>query len=574
MLEETLSSPTYSPAEAALTLISFVEVELAAGGASAEARFFTLFAMLCDRVFGPIDDANPNKEYRHQMGGWLSRHVRWERPRQTQATTKPNPYHNHHGRRPVPSVSSDPVVLLLGARSVVTKKSHSNQATALTLVEAMAKEAEHRPNVRYPFQFKALPELTQKAWLALLERAIVEEVNAQATAFGGRVSTGTPTSQGAAYPSSTPQPMMMSPMFPHTPSTPTMTTTAATAATTVTTTTANTTAPTVTNVSENAERLLGSVFRVKPKEQNQLRAYQQSIRQKKNNATTRPLQLSPIMYHNQNSLRSPSLSHLKDKEKDASKPKIMLSMLEYYLVLFLRYPLAAPIASAAAENDKPPVARRSEAYGDSVYYQLFYEYIQYYVQVQPAPQGHSNTTGFASMTRPTELFLRICLAFWLEGRNPLEARDKSIKHLKERKGILDPDFVFDLNFSYDLIKQVSSYSAPPFQIQRCFHKLVARAVSDGALADAIRDTSVGLYYPETLMPLSPVLKMMQLPFYNYVRTAFRHASIHARQSPFYTALSDWLVWLEPWNTKYGKCKNITAKFVLWKDFINQSECVS
>ncbi|CAJ1931902.1 unnamed protein product [Cylindrotheca closterium] len=550
MLEETLSSPTYSPAEAALALISFVEVELAAGGPSAEARFFKLFDMLCDRVFGTISDgssntsndinnSNANTEYRHQTGGWLSRHVRWERPRQTQVTANP---HQHHGRRPVPSVSTDPVVKLLGAKTTV--KTHSDQATALTLVEAMAKEAEHRPNVRYPFPFKALPKSTQTAWLALLERAIVEEVNAQANAFGGLVSSTTPTA------ATTPQHSMMSPpppIFPSTPSTPT----------------ANNPVPgTTASISENAERLLGSVFCVKPREQHQLRSYQQSISQKKNHHATRPLQLSPIMYNNNNAnnLRSPLGSNnniIKSKERDASKPKIMLSMLEYYLVLFLRYPIAAPLASED-DRHKPPMSsssRRSEAYGDSVYYYLFQEYTNYYIPVR-APQGHANT-GFSlhGMNRPTELFLRICLALWLEGQNQIEPNTKSLDYLKEKKGILDPDFVFDLNFSYDLVKKVSSYQAPPFQVQRCLHKLVTRAVSDGALADVVRDTTAGLRggYPETLC-VSPVLHIMQLPFYNYIRAAFRHASIHTRQSPFYTALNDWLVWLEPWNTKYGYAK--------------------
>mmetsp|Transcript_14836 Transcript_14836/g.35938 ORF Transcript_14836/g.35938 Transcript_14836/m.35938 type:complete len:847 (+) Transcript_14836:96-2636(+) len=231
--------------------------------------------------------------------------------------------------------------------------------------------------------------------------------------------------------------------------------------------------------------------------------------------------------------------------------------------------------SSSSGSNKPPStthsssssSRRSEAYGDSVYYQLFQEYTNYYIPVRP-PQGHSNT-GFVTsmMNRPTELFLRICLALWLEGRNDqLETRTKSLQYLRERKGILEPEFIFDLNYSYDLIK-VKSYSAPPYQVQRCLHKLVARAVSDGALADAVRDTSAGLMNMNnmnmmptatstttTLVCLGPVLHIMQLPFYNYIRTAFRHASIHARQSPFYTALNDWLMWLEPWNTKYASAK--------------------
>jgi hypothetical protein len=533
MLEETLSSPIYSPAEAALTLISFVEVELAAGGPSAEARFFKLFSMLCDRVFGVISE----KDYIHQTGGWLSRHARWERPQQASHAN------NRHPSRPSStSISTDPVIKLLGAR--LAKKLDLNQATALTLIEAMAKEAEHRPNVRYPFPFEALPKSTQNAWLSLIETALG---SSQQAVFGGP-NTSAPQ---AFRPMASPQSMMMSPMLPNTPTTPTN---------------PESNRP----VSENSSRLLGSVFRVKPLEQNQLRVYQQSKVQKKD--LRRPLQLSP-MY---NRPLSPSLTNStaipgtintpSQKDKDGSQPKIMLSMLEYYLVLFLRYPLAAPEAqpptktiSMSRNDPMPQVRRSSEPYGDSVYYYLFQEYVNYYIVVR-SPQGHSNA-GFANIDRPTELFVRIIMELWLEGQNQLGTTDNAMKVLKERRGIADPHYSFDLNMSYDLVKL--TYVPPPYQTQRCIHKLVARAVSDGATADVVRDTSAGLRgaSPE-VMCLSPVMTIVQLPFYNYVRTALRHASIHANQSPFYSALNDWLVWLEPWNTKYGTHHTIVSKICI------------
>lgn len=508
-----------------MTLISFVEVELAAGGASAEARFFKLFSMLCDRVFGAISE----HDYRHQTGGWLSRHVRWERPQQRSPGSHQN--NRHPGRPSSTSMSTDPVIKLLGAR--MTKKLDPSQATALTLIEAMAKEAEHRPNVRYPFPFKALPKSTQTAWLSLIETALE---SSQQGVFGGPNTSASQTFR----PTASPQSMVMNPMFPNTPTTPTN-------------------QESIRPVSENSSRLLGSVFRVKPLEQNQLRVYQQNKLQKKD--LRRPLQLSP-MY---NRPRSPSLTNStstpgaantpSQKDKDASKPKIMLSMLEYYLVLFLRYPIAAPepqgppkTISMSRNDAMQPVRRSSDPYGDSVYYYLFQEYVNYYITVR-SPQGHSSA-GFTAIGRPTELFVLITMELWVEGQNQLAATENAMKVLKERRGIADPQFALDLNMSYDLVKL--NYVAPPYQTQRCFHKLIARAVSDGATADVVRDTSAGLRgaSPE-VMCLSPVMTIVQLPFYNYVRTAFRHASIHAKQSPFYSALNDWLVWLEPWNTKYG-----------------------
>lgn len=482
MLEERLSSTTYSPAEAALTLISFVEVELAAGGASAEARFFKLFSLLCNRVFGPLSQKDG---FKHEFGGWLSRHAKWERPPMSLPSTS-SPYgmslspHSNPYRPSTTSASSpmksDPVIKLLGARTASQSSTSKDQQFPLSLIEAFAKKAEHRPNVRYAFPFPALPKSTQAAWIALIE-----------TALGGM-----PTSKTAS--------------------------------------------------SENSSRLLGSLFRVKPLEQNQLRLYQQTKAQKKEHR--RPLQLSP-MY---SSPKSPATPTTPSKEKD-STPNIMLSMLEYYLLVFIRYPLAAPPTqskqpqNAKDRGEATTSVRRTEPYGESVYYYLFQEYVNYYIPVG-TPKGHSS--GFPGLLRPSELFIRLIIEFWLEGENQLAGTTKAMASIKERR----PLSTFNLNMSYDLVK--SNYVPPPYQIPRCFHKLIARAISDGAVLDMVRDIHEGSRGSNVeVLSLSPAMTILQLPFYNYVRNAFRHASIHAKQSSFYSALNDWLLWLEPWNTKYG-----------------------
>jgi hypothetical protein len=48
------------------------------------------------------------------------------------------------------------------------------------------------------------------------------------------------------------------------------------------------------------------------------------------------------------------------------------------------------------------------------------------------------------------------------------------------------------------------------------------------------------------------MTMLQLPFYNFLRTTFRYASIHATTSPFHAAIEAWLVWIEPWNVEMRK----------------------
>lgn len=483
MLEEALSSTTYSPAEAALTFISFLEVELVAGGAAAESRFFKLFSMLCDRVFGELSN---DEGFKHKVGGWLSRHVRWERPNSSISSNSSSSHYRipHRPGAASSSIRTDPVIKLLGARDGASASTPRDPQQPLTLIEAFAKEAEHRPNVRYPFPFGAFPKPTQDAWLALIDMAL-----------------GSASPQG---------------FIP----------------------------------SENATRLLDNLFRVKPLEQISLRQHQQAKTEEKD--YLRPLQLSPIQFQSRQPL-SPMAVHgsTPSKEKD-TLPMISLSMLEYYLVIFIRYPLAPPPSQPQPGPTKQvrpgvplPSNQRSEPYGDTVYYQLFQEYTDYYIQ-NTLPQGQSN--GFAALQRPSELFVRIIVELWLEGQNSLLPTTLAVKGFTERPGGKSQ---LDLNSSFDLVK--TKYSPPPSQVTRCLHKLVARAVADGAILDLSKDIYSGYKgaKPEILC-LTPTMTILQLPFFNYIRSAFRHASIHAKESPFYAALTDWLVWLEPWNTRYER----------------------
>jgi len=47
--------------------------------------------------------------------------------------------------------------------------------------------------------------------------------------------------------------------------------------------------------------------------------------------------------------------------------------------------------------------------------------------------------------------------------------------------------------------------------------------------------------------LTPQMHMVQPSFYNYIRVVFKYAPLHLSDSAFFTALSAWLIWLEPWN---------------------------
>lgn len=458
MLEETLSSPNHPPAEVAQMLMNYVNVELAAGGASAEARFFQFFSLLCQRVFGPISP----KDQKHLIGGWFSKSIKWDRPR-VPVKTSLGGGQRKHGQST--SVQTDPVVKLLG---VAMRDTSFRDKGPLTLIEAFAKEAEHRPNVRYQFPFLGLPKPVQEDWLAMVQIAL-----------GGAATSGKP--------------------------------------------------------SENSIRLMGSLFRVKILDQKQLLLYHQSKIQKTDKR--RPLQLNPL-YSPTPKANSPGLMRSPTKENDCATPDVLLSMLEYYLVMFIRYPLAAPEIKTNHYS-----SRKMEIYGESVYFELFQQYANYYIPTR-VPQGAFN--GFTSPQRPSEMFVRTIIAFWFEGQNQPAPTTESTKLLQDRRGYM----TFDLNSSFDLV--YAKFNPLPSQIIRCIHKVVNRVVSDGAIVDLVKDVSEGYNKgPDpNILCTSPIMSILQQSFYNHIRIVFRYASLHNSPHVFNSAFKDWLVWLEPWNTAY------------------------
>jgi hypothetical protein len=488
MLEETLNSVTYSPAEVAQMLISYVEVELAAGGASAEARFFKLFTLICKRVFGEISATH----YRHAVGGWLSRTTKWEQP----STSLPSPQQNSFGRH-VPtqqqqnSIRSDPVVKLLGISTTATAGPNKGQSP-LTLIGAFAREAEHRPDVWYRFPFPGLPKSMQQDWLSLVQIAL------GGVALGDRP------------------------------------------------------------VSENSVELMGSLFRVKPVEQAQLIQYQQAKAHQ--NDQRRPLQLLPLYSQSVNSPSSASMMPSPTTEK-ATPPNVLLSMLEYYLLVFLRYPLAIPEVKATASNtaSRPQgvvhvsSGRKMEPYGESVYNELFQEYLCYYIPSR-MPQG--SFSGFENS--PSHLFVRIIIAIWLEGQNQLTPTSKAVEMLQDRRGFMAPT---DLNVSYDLVH--ANYQPLPGQISKLLHVLIRRTMSTGSITDLVTDIHQGFkgVNPDILC-LSPTMTMLQQPLFNHIRTSFRYGSVHSSQSIFYSAMTAWLMWIEPWNVQFSTKSSMPSKRML------------
>ena len=173
MLEEFVAKEKHPPAETALAMLSFLQ-ELPAGGTAAEKRFISLYGPLCDRIFGKI--LGEKEEYRHKDGGWFSAQHAW--PRTTSSGVAPVSSSRHQPLGQTGRLSSlsmhtkqlqeDPVVRLLGS----VGKTKQGELPPPTLIEAISRESENRPEVYYKFPFFGLPKQTQELWLASLEPAL------------------------------------------------------------------------------------------------------------------------------------------------------------------------------------------------------------------------------------------------------------------------------------------------------------------------------------------------------------------------------------------------------------------
>lgn len=494
MLEEIVENEKHPPAETALAVLSFLQSELPAGGTAAERRFIRLYGPLCDRIFGKILGDKDN--YRHKEGGWLAAQNAWpwsssnngpsgasQRPALRQQIAS-----RTHLTISTKSNQGDPVVQLLG----VSERPKSNEIMPPpTLIDAISKESENRPEVCFKFPFLGLPKKTQDIWLAVLESSL-----------GGKSSHIVLT--------------------------------------------------------DNGMRLFGQLLRQRPAEQTELLRYRQKILLKHELNQHPGIQLSsPRGFQSSITPRQTSTPSKEDSAKEAS-PGVMLSMLEYYLFLFLRFPKAAPVpfTSSTTSRSHSPYSSSSssiqtrEPYGEKIYFDSFKKVLRHFLPYSPE-DGRFISFG-RDEYRQSELFLRILIALWIETQVQMEATSKILQAIQERKNLTGasvgqaPTVVFDLNNSYNLVQ--CQYDPPEAQILRCLRQVVIRLVADEFMSRTIQQRT-------NSWCLSPALTAMQQPFYNQVRGTFRHASIHSPASPFFSVFNAWLIWLEPWNivsSKYQK----------------------
>jgi hypothetical protein len=304
----------------------------------------------------------------------------------------------------------------------------------------------------------------------------------------------------------------------------------------------------------NAHRLLGVLLCVAPREQTELRRILSAKNLHKDRS--RPLSLSPGAL---SPIFRASTSSSKPNTSSLEMPKVMLSMTEYFLISFIRYPLASPAPPIPAPQGHQHVSagvtrHKVVPYGETVYLHLFRCYLLHYLPI--IPQGKT-FLGFPRLSVESEAFLRIIVEFWLCGTmEPMPAQNAAKTILERRKKSGDLSGDVDLESAFDLVQV--KYDPQPVLVQRCAKSLIAHTLRDPNVELAVIDCNsvASRVCVSDIMPLpwclSPSMTVLQQDFYKYVVAALRYAPIHVSGSPFYAALDSLLLWLEPWNVETSK----------------------
>ena len=543
ILEEVLKDGEgLSPHEAALALIAFLTSELPAGGIAAEKRLVALFPLVIDRALGewnkppsppggsPSPSPSPN-------GSSLSPARNGEAEEQSRShlhevggwLSMPNapisPQRNVASQQRNPSASRsidhDPIVRLLRA-----PKSNYFQSTSLIEILVSESIANHRPAIRFRFPIGALdafPPLVDD-WKAFFAGELQRENVKTKSTRGGFGSLPNPTTD--AKPRSTGK--------------------------------------------ENASRLL-HLLQVKPSQQSEL------INHYKTFHTTGSRQLGAQRFV------SPPRTNMSRPASGntALEPCLTLNMLEEYLILFLRFPMANGGLYWKEQRREMYRTRASRSanvpYGQRVYTYLFSTYIQYFLKHGITYQDETLDVGVDCFDRAVaidekglegndyncsgELFLRLVIEFWLEGLNKALTTNQSIQRFRNVRSSSSSNVA--MSDALELSKPLEYPNTPPPQpLQSSLTNLVRHLISDPSLRNLIQKASgllqtrqvkeregISVGNSEMTWCLTPALTAMQPSLLNYIRQGLSCGPIHDRTSSFYTVLDTWLAYLEPWNYK-------------------------
>ncbi len=218
-----------------------------------------------------------------------------------------------------------------------------------------------------------------------------------------------------------------------------------------------------------------------------------------------------------------------------NEPNLELTMLEYYLFLFIRFPLSNPTWSTQIQDQQRRYGRSSinsrtnVLYGQRVYSHLFTNYMNSYLSLgQEYNEGslkvglncfdgattvasnfdpsvrdfvHSSSS-VATRNHTSELFIRLIIELWIEGPNVAPTtHDAVTRYRRVRAGVLSsssssPSSFSNLNPSLrDSLELAQPNSntplvPPPGRVQSGILNLVRHLLSDLSMRELVRKTSL------------------------------------------------------------------------------------
>jgi hypothetical protein len=472
------SSPPLPPSDAALALLSFLRDELPAGGITAEKRFVNLFPLIVDRVFGelirpppPSQDNNNNNNnkssgspgttspggstysspasspssklastitsptssadetpYYHKYGGWLAFTYA---PKPTGSSTPSSSSlssSQHHQQRSSTSsqlLDNDPIVKLLRAPKRQHPRSTDNndddddsysqqfQMQQPTLLQVLSSESIHRPQIKFKFPLGGLMLLLQDGLIQDWKKCYLQELDRANNTRNNK------NNSGGTFGSSS---------------------------------NSNAIIETTTEVEgmigkENATRILYHLLLNGPNEQVELKNYFQSgggngvLQQKNLNqrmmTSPRAAFVTPMKQQQQQQQQPNRMgfnNNSNNNNNSLNEPNIDLSMLEYYLLVFLRFPFTNKEWEAQYQDQLRRMrygSGSSTAYGQRVYFHLMSSYMNYYLPHGLYRPDGSSSSGASMLNegrgvvvvgvqqpldRTAELFLRLVIELWVEGQ--------------------------------------------------------------------------------------------------------------------------------------------------------------
>ena len=222
---------------------------------------------------------------------------------------------------------------------------------------------------------------------------------------------------------------------------------------------------------------------------------------------------------------SPLRQHINESpqlENTEEHMYLQLSMFEVLVFTFMRFGIVRVITSSVVL----PHQQGLQTYGDRVFCRLFRTFVTYFFP--------SNSSLENNLPKRAELFLRVLVDFWMDGMNVYVPASEVGYRTNN-----------NLANAYDHCQVSGSYQSPPTLVIKILRELVSYFCFD---KDLERRLLVAKSEATGVWCLSPALTLLQQPLFNFVNTALRFAPIHSGNC-FHTALSMWLLLLEPWNSK-------------------------